>query len=791
MKKKKILMLSLFLLLTIISYSKNMKTILNSKLNTRAVGLKKNEVWKKISFKLPYRTKVKITVIATANDNGSRDDDDIKWALDKTSFGWATENAWDGRETKGKKKKVEINKTLLAGRHTLTFWADQNPVLNSIKIEMEQKVDLKKPEIKEISYLPGIGMKLTWEKSKDIKEYQVFRKEKNGKFQKIVTTNLPAYIDMKVKKGISYTYRIGLVDKNGKIRVYTKDYIKEVEEKIEAPKNLKITKKKDEVAFSWEQENESEIISYNIYKKSENEERMKKYSIAVENKFIDQKVEAGLKYLYQVSAINLEGKESEKSKALEIIVEAANYNPKGVADIFPKDFSPGDNVKIYFSDRRSKELRSYRKKAKRRDPTISSLPEQMYIHYGYNNWDPLYTILEKDDPKMKYNAKTKYWEIELKMPSYVKEMDFVFKDELDNWDTNWSKDYKFKAKKDLEAPEIVTGIKVTERNSLVYLEWDKSKAKDLGYYKVIKSDLRSGFEKRAKTIEKEITENYYSDKEVVGGKNYYYSVVAYDVNGNKSKIGVIKKATPKKTGVLLKKICEWEPFEPSQGEKIKIYYNKEKGKFKEEEVFLKLGTNNWEKTEKDLIKMKKDKIFDAWYFETKVEPGTKNINIAFTNNKGAWETNLGSNWNIKVKEDKIAPKQIEKIKIEVKLEEVILTWKANSESDFAGYNVYRNNKKSNVKLLKNNKFVDSEIEGGETYNYSVTAVDMSGNESEKNGQEIKTLEDLINTPPERVYITKISKGMIRLIGSIDKTSKWRIDILTAKNKVIRTLQISK
>ena len=42
----------------------------------------------------------------------------------------------------------------------------------------------------------------------------------------------------------------------------------------------------------------------------------------------------------------------------------------------------------------------YRKKAKRRDPTISSLPEQMYIHYGYNNWDPLYTILEKDDPKV-------------------------------------------------------------------------------------------------------------------------------------------------------------------------------------------------------------------------------------------------------------------------------------------------------------------------------------------------------------------------------------------------------
>lgn len=63
-----------------------------------------------------------------------------------------------------------------------------------------------------------------------------------------------------------------------------------------------------------------------------------------------------------------------------------------------------------------------------------------------------------------------------------------------------------------------------------------------------------------------------------------------------------------------------------------------------------------------------------------------------------------------------------------------LAWDSNSETDFAGYNLYRGEdgisfKKINGLLLKSPTFRDDTIEAGKTYFYRVAAVDNSGNES--------------------------------------------------------------
>ena len=65
---------------------------------------------------------------------------------------------------------------------------------------------------------------------------------------------------------------------------------------------------------------------------------------------------------------------------------------------------------------------------------------------------------------------------------------------------------------------------------------------------------------------------------------------------------------------------------------------------------------------------------------------------------------------------------------------VDLTWTPNSEADLAGYNVYRREgdaqpQKINVELVKTPAFRDSGVSPGQTYLYSVSAVDLRVNES--------------------------------------------------------------
>lgn len=75
-----------------------------------------------------------------------------------------------------------------------------------------------------------------------------------------------------------------------------------------------------------------------------------------------------------------------------------------------------------------------------------------------------------------------------------------------------------------------------------------------------------------------------------------------------------------------------------------------------------------------------------------------------------------------------------------------LTWNANTDSDLAGYNVYRHEEgtqpvKVNSALLKSPAYRDSAVVAGKHYSYSVTAVDVRGNESARSEEASES------TPP--------------------------------------------
>jgi hypothetical protein len=72
-----------------------------------------------------------------------------------------------------------------------------------------------------------------------------------------------------------------------------------------------------------------------------------------------------------------------------------------------------------------------------------------------------------------------------------------------------------------------------------------------------------------------------------------------------------------------------------------------------------------------------------------------------------------------------------------------LTWTPNGEPDLAGYNVYRRMGseppvKINSELVKTPRFADPGIQPGMKYFYSVTAVDLRGNESGKSEETSET-----------------------------------------------------
>ena len=73
-----------------------------------------------------------------------------------------------------------------------------------------------------------------------------------------------------------------------------------------------------------------------------------------------------------------------------------------------------------------------------------------------------------------------------------------------------------------------------------------------------------------------------------------------------------------------------------------------------------------------------------------------------------------------------------------------LTWTLNTEPDLAGYNVYRHTAdgplvKINTELVKTPRFPDPGIQPGMKYFYSVTAVDLRGNESGKSEETSETV----------------------------------------------------
>ncbi len=72
-----------------------------------------------------------------------------------------------------------------------------------------------------------------------------------------------------------------------------------------------------------------------------------------------------------------------------------------------------------------------------------------------------------------------------------------------------------------------------------------------------------------------------------------------------------------------------------------------------------------------------------------------------------------------------------------------LIWAPDTDADLAGYDVYRSDggprAKINRALVQSSAYRDSDVQSGKTYTYSVTAVDVRGNESKPSSEAVESV----------------------------------------------------
>jgi len=135
-------------------------------------------------------------------------------------------------------------------------------------------------------------------------------------------------------------------------------------------------------------------------------------------------------------------------------------------------------------------------------------------------------------------------------------------------------------------------------------------------------------------------------------------------------------------------------------------------------------------------------------------------------------------------EDNIAPGVVKGVSAENVNGKIEVTWAVSPETDLAGYRIYRtkNIAEDFVPLQDelieplNEIYIDSDISGGNSYNYQVTAVDRSGNEGPRSAVAARLVAD--TTPPSSptglsaVYDTTTNEVLLRW-SDTNKPSDFR------------------
>ncbi len=315
--------------------------------------------------------------------------------------------------------------------------------------------------------------------------------------------------------------------------------------------------------------------------------------------------------------------------------------------------------------------------------------------------------------------------------------------------------------KDLIPPLVPQGLTATKGNEVITLKWNKGIAKDIVEYKLFRAPSLNADYYEINTVSND--RRYYADQEILGGKPYFYKIQAVDNVGNNSLIStavyaVASDSTGPEPPLTIEYeftdneqvLLDWTPS-PSRDLLGYFVYRGYKG-----DKAVKLTPKSIEQTE----------FIDEQAFN----PGhtyfyyVSAIDLSFNqSDKQAVKIQIPDNRPPR------APKNCSRAT--TKEGYVAFSWHPSMSLDVMSYRIYRKAGRDK-KLLATlpadpYSYVDSTVQKGMKYIYSITAIDSFENESDEVVSPPITPTDIMPPPAPYELEFQVEKRYVAITWQCD------------------------
>lgn len=524
------------------------------------------------------------------------------------------------------------------------------------------------------------------------------------------------YFDENVEKGKKYIYSIASVlsDKSEKLEYTLENAVTAGETTAPAtPQEVKIVEGDKAVLLVWKRGASKDFITsdaaYRIFRKKEGETEFQAIGFLTPGaeelqSFADSNLENNISYAYQVSSVSIVGIESKRTEALTAT---------------PKDKTPpAAPEKLTQKVEEEKVILTW---DANKDEDLAH-----YNVYATENLDE-FTKVNKEPVKETTFTVTDFPETKMNVLWYVvKAVD-------SNGNESGNSNTASVNVPDNAAPEPPLGFTAVydEAEKKVQLKWLHSPSEETSAYVVFRGKSKEGIEK-LDTITKNAVG--YNDKMVASGDVFYYAVKASDSVQNYSlptdiiEVAIPDTAPPPPPYGLRLQITEeskielqWTGQEAEDLAGYRIYRS----------VDAPNDEKTWEKISEAVVK-------ETSYVDEKAQKNVKyTYKVAAVDKSGNESKTMGEE-SITLT-DGIAPAAPAETSAVYKKEGIYVQWAQSKEDDLEGYNMYLldfstgEEAKITEELVKEAHYLmkRKEITVSGNFGIAVTAVDKSGNESEK------------------------------------------------------------
>jgi fibronectin type 3 domain-containing protein len=165
------------------------------------------------------------------------------------------------------------------------------------------------------------GVAVTWHGSGP--HYRVYRAEGDGMPQRFNETDAPEYLDETTQYGVRYRYLVqAFAEERRQSAMAESMPITPIDTFAPAvPGAVTAVAGVNTIELAWTRNGEPDFKGYNVYRSMDNGPYEKIGALVEAPAFTDTKVQAGRRYRYVVSAVDVLGNESERSNPVEVVAQ--------------------------------------------------------------------------------------------------------------------------------------------------------------------------------------------------------------------------------------------------------------------------------------------------------------------------------------------------------------------------------------------------------------------------------------------------------------------------------------